>query len=179
MCWESREALPVARQAHQGSGNTKGSRCHQSQHRCPAPISPLLSQHSGTCFPEKHLRYAVQSWERRSRSWPRSLRGNASASEALGAAACSLKSRAGALNKSALDCFKVCRNLFVARGACNKGVWEWKAGQPQLCVAMDINSLNQGICGGCRDSQMVLEYQLKRKMVKTQLWAWTLLWSQT
>lgn len=43
--------------------------------------------------------------------------------EALGSAACSLKPHAGALNKSALDCFKVCRNLFVARGACNEGVW--------------------------------------------------------
>lgn len=91
-------------------------------------------------------------------SWPRSLGGNVCAWEALGGAACSLKSHAGALNKSALDCLKVCRNLFVTRGACNKGVWEWKAGQHQPCIAMDINSVNQGICGDCRDSQMVLEY---------------------
>lgn len=45
MCCESHEALPMAREAHQGV------RCHQTQHRCPAPISPLLSQQPLDTFP--------------------------------------------------------------------------------------------------------------------------------
>jgi len=50
--------------------------------------------------------------------------GNACAWEAVGGAECSLKPRAGALNKSAPDCFKVCMEMFVATGVCRGGVWE-------------------------------------------------------
>lgn len=81
----------------------------------------------------------------------------------MGGAVCSLKPHAGAPNKSAPDCFKVCTKFFVARGACSEGIWEWKEGQHQLCIVTKINSLNQGVCGECRESQMVLEHRLKEE----------------
>lgn len=158
-CCESHEALAVARTA------LWGLRPCKRQQMSPDPAQALLLTQQ-TPFGHVSLRSIsdMQCWAGRegSGSWPSSLGGNVFAWEALGAAACSLKPHAGALNKSARDCFKVCRNFFVARGACNKGVGEWKAGQHQLCIVMDINRLNQGICvivGTLR----VLEYQLKKE----------------
>lgn len=81
----------------------------------------------------------------------------------MGGAVCSLKLHAGALNKSAPDCFKVCTKFFVAWGACSKCVWEWKEGQHQLCITTKIYSLNQGAYGDRRESEMVLEPQLKEE----------------
>lgn len=46
---------------------------------------------------------------------------------------------------------------------CIKGVWEWKEGQYRLCIIMKISSLNQGVYCGYRESQMVLEHQLKEE----------------
>lgn len=101
--------------------------------------------------------------EKETGSRPRCLRGNVCAWEAMGGAVCSLKPHAGALNKSAPDCFKKCTKFFEARGACSKSVREWKEDQHQLCIITEINSLNQGVYSECRESQMVLEHQLKEE----------------